>query len=167
MSNLCSVAFDQLFTRAVVYQADCLPFWYLATGYRFVVFLPKIFLNLYITFNCLEAFWHRLFTWSLKLSFLSIFTPNRVPFCSTFITVFSIVTYDKQTISYYGAHLWNQLPMVYKDSIDLKTFKRLISVWEGPSCQWSLCSISLTWPFMCIYILFFFLNPKLLLLISY
>ena len=46
-----------------------------------------------------------------------------------------------QNMSYYGSHLWNKLPSSYKDLIDVKMFKLLISVWEGPKCSCNICNM--------------------------
>ena len=54
---------------------------------------------------------------------------------------FNKVKYGKSSFTYYGSHLWNSLPPEYKQCIEYKTFKTMISKWEGPNCQCNLCSI--------------------------
>ena len=55
---------------------------------------------------------------------------------------FKTVTYGKQNFSYYGSHLWNGLPAEYKRCFDLKSFKNMLSSWEGPRCFCNVCSLN-------------------------
>jgi hypothetical protein len=54
---------------------------------------------------------------------------------------FHKIKYGKSTFSYYGPHIWNQLPANVKSEIDLNSFKKLISSWNGPSCKCTSCDI--------------------------
>ena len=56
---------------------------------------------------------------------------------------FKTTSYGKQTLSYYGVHLWNMLPHQYKTVINVKEFRKLLSTWDGPKCHCNLCHI--TW----------------------
>ena len=54
---------------------------------------------------------------------------------------FKKIRYGKNTFSYYGAHIWNLLPNNLKEEAnDIETFKRMISAWQGPNCNCSMCS---------------------------
>ena len=55
---------------------------------------------------------------------------------------FNKIRYGKNTFSYYGSHLWNMLPANIKNcATDMKMFKQLISTWQGPNCQCSMCTL--------------------------
>ena len=55
---------------------------------------------------------------------------------------FNKIKYGKNTFSYYGSHLWNMLPANIKSgATDIKMFKQLISTWQGPNCQCSMCCL--------------------------
>ena len=62
--------------------------------------------------------------------------------CKVILPKFKTVTYGKQTFSYYGSHLWNSLPIEFKDCLDLKTFRNMILSWEGPRCSCNVCSLN-------------------------
>ena len=55
---------------------------------------------------------------------------------------FKTVMYGKQTFSYYGSHLWNNLPPDYKKCMSFKMFKNMLSRWEGPKCLCNMCSLN-------------------------
>ena len=52
---------------------------------------------------------------------------------------FRKMKYGRCTFSYYGAHIWNLLPVGFKECTTVKSFKNMISAWEGPNCKCSLC----------------------------
>ena len=52
---------------------------------------------------------------------------------------FKKIRYGKGSFSYYGAHIWNMLPPHYKECINVASFKKLLSTWEGPNCKCSIC----------------------------
>ena len=52
---------------------------------------------------------------------------------------FCKIKYGKNTFSYYGPHIWNQIPSSFKKEVDLCIFKRLIATWNGPSCRCTSC----------------------------
>jgi len=62
--------------------------------------------------------------------------------CILAVPKFKRVKYGKQSISYYGAHLWNNLPSMYKENMDLCTFRNMIKTWEGPECTCNMCSVN-------------------------
>jgi hypothetical protein len=55
---------------------------------------------------------------------------------------FDKITYGKNTFTYYSAHIWNMLPNNIKNTINITTFKSLLSTWEGPRCQCNKCSLT-------------------------
>ena len=59
--------------------------------------------------------------------------------CRLEIKRFKRMKYGRCTFSYYGAHVWNLLPVSLKECSTLTSFKKLLSVWEGPNCKYSLC----------------------------
>ena len=52
---------------------------------------------------------------------------------------FRKMRYGRCTFTYYGAHVWNLLPVDFKECTTLRSFKNIISAWEGPNCKCSLC----------------------------
>ena len=52
---------------------------------------------------------------------------------------FKKMKYGRCTFSYYGVHIWNMLPTEYKENVKIEDFKKMLSIWEGPSCKCSLC----------------------------
>ena len=60
--------------------------------------------------------------------------------CDNVIQPFlNTVKYGKKSFSYFGAHIWNLLPVTIKKAVSLNMFKNMIKVWGGPNCQCSLC----------------------------
>ena len=53
---------------------------------------------------------------------------------------FSTIRYGKNTFSYQGAHVWNVLPVDFKQVCDVDDFKKMLKVWEGAKCLCSMCS---------------------------
>ena len=54
------------------------------------------------------------------------------------------VLYGQRSIRYEGARLWNSLPNHFKMTFSLKDFRRIISTWNGPTCNcqaWVLCGL--------------------------
>jgi hypothetical protein len=49
------------------------------------------------------------------------------------------VRYGKRSFKYFGAHVWNKIPVEIKATSNLRTFKQLIRTWNGPKCQCNLC----------------------------
>jgi hypothetical protein len=57
------------------------------------------------------------------------------------LPTFKKITYGRNTFSYYGAHLWNNLPNKIKNGVtDIKMFKSLLGAWDGPNCNCSSCT---------------------------
>lgn len=54
---------------------------------------------------------------------------------------FNNVTHGQRSFRYYGAHVWNDVPAEIKAATNISIFKRLIKMWNGPSCQCNLCSM--------------------------
>ena len=52
---------------------------------------------------------------------------------------FHKIKYGKNTFSYFGPHIWNQIPADFKKEMDINVFKRLISTWNGPFCKCTSC----------------------------
>ena len=55
---------------------------------------------------------------------------------------FNTIRYGRNTLTYYGAHLWNALPNEYKLVCDIENFKQMLRSWEGPTCCCSLCDLN-------------------------
>ena len=53
-------------------------------------------------------------------------------------------TYGLRSFQYYGAHVWNMLPINIKAAHSLHEFKSLIRSWPGPTCSCHIC-IALLW----------------------
>ena len=53
-------------------------------------------------------------------------------------------TYGLLSFQYYGAHVWNMLPINIKAAHSLHEFKSLIRSWPGPTCSCHIC-IALLW----------------------
>ena len=49
------------------------------------------------------------------------------------------IKYGIQSFAYQGAKCWNLLPTNIKEIADLNEFRRHVSQWNGPVCQWVLC----------------------------
>ena len=53
-------------------------------------------------------------------------------------------TYGLRSFQYYGAHVWNMLPINIKTAHLLHEFKSLIRSWPGPTCSCHICT-ALLW----------------------
>ena len=53
-------------------------------------------------------------------------------------------TYGLRSFQYYGAHVWNMLPINIKTAHSLQEFKSLIRSWPGPTCSCHICT-ALLW----------------------
>ena len=53
-------------------------------------------------------------------------------------------TYGLRSFQYYGAHVWNMLPINIKTAHSLHEFKSLIRPWPGPTCSCHICT-ALLW----------------------
>ena len=49
------------------------------------------------------------------------------------------LSYGSESTSFRGSHLWNSLPLIYKDSESLHVFKSKIRQWNGSGCTCKLC----------------------------
>ena len=54
---------------------------------------------------------------------------------------FKSVTYGFNSFKYQGSCLWNSLSNDFKNCTDLKTFKSLMSDWQGHTCMCSCCKL--------------------------
>ena len=52
-----------------------------------------------------------------------------------------MTTFGIKSFSYYGAHLWNSLPVDIKSAVTLTNFKTLKKNWQGPSCHCPVCQL--------------------------
>lgn len=50
-------------------------------------------------------------------------------------------TFGIKSFVYFGAHLWNLLPLDVKDAMSLSNFKSLIKKWSGPTCSCCVCTL--------------------------
>ena len=53
-------------------------------------------------------------------------------------------TYGLRSFQYYGAHVWNMLPINIKTAHSLHEFKSLIRSWPGPTCSCHICTALLS-----------------------
>ena len=44
---------------------------------------------------------------------------------------FKNITYGKRSFKYYGAHVWNHIPVEIKAAKNITTFKKLVRAWKG------------------------------------
>ena len=49
-------------------------------------------------------------------------------------------TYGLRSFQYYGAHVWNMLPINMKAAQTLREFKLLVKSWPGPTCSCHICT---------------------------
>ena len=50
-------------------------------------------------------------------------------------------TFGIKSFSYYGAYLWNSLPIDIKSAVTIANFKTLVKNWQGPSCHCPVCQL--------------------------
>ena len=50
------------------------------------------------------------------------------------------ITYGLRSFQYYGAHVWNMLPINIKAAQSLHEFKSFIRSWPGPTCSCHICT---------------------------
>ena len=50
--------------------------------------------------------------------------------------------YGLRTIRYHGGHIWNMLPVQYKDWVDVHDFRKLLLTWYGPNWRWNIIIFS-------------------------
>ncbi len=55
---------------------------------------------------------------------------------------FNTVRYGKHSFEYIGSHIWNLLPTNIQNADTLYSFKKMIKVWNGPTCQCNICKLS-------------------------
>ena len=46
-----------------------------------------------------------------------------------------------KSFQYFGAHVWNILPIDIKNSLSICEFKNLIKLWPGPTCNCTVCTL--------------------------
>jgi len=54
---------------------------------------------------------------------------------------YNTIKHGKHSIRYQGAKLWNNLENMFKEADKFKKFKTLISNWDGPHCNCSVCEM--------------------------
>ena len=52
---------------------------------------------------------------------------------------FKAFTYGECSLKVLGPMIWNSLPTDLKNANSLHSFKKLISVWDGPRCLCKMC----------------------------
>ena len=78
--------------------------------------------------------------------YLSLFSKSSVPYSlrdnnKLIQQKMRTTTFGIKSFSYYGAHLWNSLPVDIKSAVTLTNFKTLVKNWQGPSCHCSVCQL--------------------------
>ena len=76
--------------------------------------------------------------------YLSLFSKSSIPYSlrdnnKLIQQKMRTTTFGIKSFSYYGAHLWNSLPVDIKSAVTLGNFKTLVKNWQGPSCHCSVC----------------------------
>ena len=54
---------------------------------------------------------------------------------------YNTVKYGKNTFKYFNASIWNKLPNKLRAECNFKTFKNILSEWNGPNCFCSYCQL--------------------------
>ena len=52
----------------------------------------------------------------------------------------NLVRYETKSLRRLASKIWNSLPVSIKSSEHVESSKRLIQVWDGPSCKCYICS---------------------------
>ena len=78
--------------------------------------------------------------------YLSLFSKSSVPYSlrdnnKLIQQKMRTTTFGIKSFSYYGAHLWNSLPVDIKSAVTLTNFKTLVKNWQGPSCHCPVCQL--------------------------
>ena len=78
--------------------------------------------------------------------YLSLFSKSSIPYSlrdnnKLIQQKMRTTTFGIKSFSYYGAHLWNSLPVDIKNAVTLGNFKTLVKNWQGPSCHCSVCQL--------------------------
>ena len=78
--------------------------------------------------------------------YLSLFSKSSIPYSlrdndKLIQQKMRTTTFGIKSFSYYGAHLWNSLPVDIKNAVTLGNFKTLVRNWQGPSCHCSVCQL--------------------------
>ena len=56
-----------------------------------------------------------------------------------YLPKFKMIGYDKSSIGYQGAKLWNLVPIAIKNIPDFKDFKSALLAWNVPDCNFEQC----------------------------
>ena len=99
------------------------------------LFLSRLKLYAIEVFKCIN---------NVNPSFMNVFTKKDVKYnlrdnrivC---LPTFNTVTHGQKCFKYYGSHLWNHVPIMLKNALNVSSFKRLIKTWDGPNCQCKMC----------------------------
>ena len=78
--------------------------------------------------------------------YLSLFSKSSIPYSlrdnnKLIQQKMRTTTFGIKSFSYYGAHLWNSLPVDKKSAVTLGNFETLVKNWQGPSCHCSVCQL--------------------------
>ena len=76
--------------------------------------------------------------------YLSLFSKSSIPYSlrdDNKLIQQKMTTFGIKSFSYYGAHLWNSLPVDIKNAVTFGNFKTLVKNWQGPSCHCSVCQL--------------------------
>ena len=78
--------------------------------------------------------------------YLSLFSKSSIPYSlrdnnKLIQQKMRTTTFGIKSFSYYGAHLWNSLPVDIKNAVTLGNFKTLVKNWQGPTCHCSVCQL--------------------------
>ena len=78
--------------------------------------------------------------------YLSLFSKSSIPYSlrdnnKLIQQKMKTTTFGLKSFTYYGAHLWNSLPVDIKSAVTLGNFKTLVKNWQGPSCHCSVCQL--------------------------
>ena len=87
-----------------------------------------------------------IFKWYMSPEYLSLFSKSSIPYSlrdnnKLIQQKMRTTTFGIKSFSYYGAHLWNSLPVDIKNAVTLGNFKTLVKNWQGPSCHCSVCQL--------------------------
>ena len=56
-------------------------------------------------------------------------------------TSFKAFTYGECSLKVLGPNIWNALPIKFKNSNSLSSFKNLLKTWDAPRCNCKMCKV--------------------------
>ena len=57
-----------------------------------------------------------------------------------YVSKISAFTYGENSLKALGPKIWNSLPSYFKKKRSLDSFKKLMSTWDGATCQCIMCN---------------------------